>query len=157
MDIGKRTKVLHMKTRKQMYCSFKVQYIGPLSPFVSLSLFLKPCFSGQKLERQLRLCKMKVMINFTLWKCTSGGNCDYCTCYAVKIHPLLCLWLRNSTKHNRAKFNIYRNHGRNETKIQKPQILRGKYQVVFMAKTIRFLSRNQQILSSSMIITKGKI
>ena len=46
------------------------------------------------------------------------------------------------------------NHGNDKIRIQKPKIPRGKD--VCMAKSIRFLSRNQQVLSSSLIITIGK-
>ena len=64
----------------------------------------------------------------------------------VEIHSLLCLWLRNSTKHNSAKSSTYMNHVQDFSREASR----------LYDKTNRFLSRNQQFLSSSLIITLGK-
>lgn len=37
------------------------------------------CFSGEKLELDLRYCIMKVMLNIVLLKYNSDANCDYLT------------------------------------------------------------------------------
>lgn len=44
--------------------------------------------------------------------------------YRVKIHPPLCLWLRNSTNHKRAKFNTYVS-GNEKTRNKNPLTPRG--------------------------------
>ena len=36
-------------------------------------------------------------------------------CHIVEIHPLRCLWLRNSTKDNTMNSDTYRNNGNDKT------------------------------------------
>lgn len=36
-------------------------------------------------------------------------------CHTVEIHPLCCLWLKNSTKHNTMNSDTYRNNGNDKT------------------------------------------
>ena len=47
------------------------------------------------------------------------------TVHRRKIHPLLCLWLRNSTNHNRAKSNTHES-GNEETRNRNPSIPSGE-------------------------------
>ena len=75
--------------------------------------------------------------------------------YWMEIHLLLSLLLRNSTYYNRAKSSMYKNHGNDETNIQKVEISLGKQNC--LARTVRFLCRNQHVLSLRHIITIGKI
>ena len=81
------------------------------------------------------------------------------TLIASHITSLLCLYLRASTKHNRAKCNTYVNNvnvefnaepfdSRKETNILVRQ--------TFMMRTFRFSFWNQGILCSSIVITFGK-
>ena len=84
------------------------------------------------------------------------------SCYKeAEVHLLLCLWLRNSTKHNRVESSTYVNHDNDENRAQELLILRQKYKHfahigLFMAKTIRFSYMIQRLLNLSFIITVGK-
>ena len=60
--------------------------------------------------------------------------------YQVDVCPLLCLWLNNSTKHNRVESSTYMNHGSDETRTQ-----------------VSFPSWNQRYPCSGIINTIGKI
>ena len=81
--------------------------------------------------------------------------------YRVDIHPILCLWLSNSTKHSRVKSRTYTDHGSDETQTQNNFILTGKHNSLghktCLAKTVSFASKNQGFPSLGVIITTGKI
>ena len=79
----------------------------------------------------------------------------------MEIHPLLCFWPRKSTKHNRVTSRAYVNNGMITLELRSRVFPEGNITALAIqtgiAKTIGFLSRNQRVLSSSLIITIGKI
>ena len=81
-QLGSETKVEVICTGENylIYCKYTYELTSDLYVKIFLlSWVLKHCFSGLKLEWDLILCFMKVILYVKLWKYISRGNCDYFT------------------------------------------------------------------------------
>ena len=128
----------------------------------------KTLFHRLEARMRLRLCIMKVSLDVLLSK-YSNDVLDLhvlevhvqqrlCTlfCCWVRIHPLLCFWPVNYTKHNRTKSSMYMNHGYDKTHTQSPLILRRNDISFGHADQYDQIDESRIILNSSLIITTWK-
>lgn len=129
-----------------MYCTFKVQYIGP------------NCFSIFIFEALL----LRLEVGMTFKDFQNGSNNKYCV---VEMHKWPKLWLLHvviewksihyfayglQIPPNREKFSLYENHSDEKTRTQ---CLRFHKNHTRLVKAVRFPCRDQRFLSSSLTIT----